>query len=82
MEKKVMEHKRKDADASLRQLHLGGPLWTAPRSLTRRCGSVQGGPGEPEDAPQGGRASRNEWLCRGDEKDLSYLVLRASNRSS
>jgi hypothetical protein len=58
--KKEMEHKRKDADASLRQRHLGVPLWTAPRSLTRRCGSVQGGPGEPEDAPQGKRASRNE----------------------
>jgi hypothetical protein len=54
--KKEIKHKRKDADASLRQLHLGGPLWTAPRPLTRRCGSVQGGPGEPEDAPAG-RAS-------------------------
>jgi hypothetical protein len=66
---KEMELKRKDADASPRQLHLGAPLWTAPRSFCKKVwfGSRQGQASQ-RIAPQKRAGESDEWLCRGARK--------------
>lgn len=78
---KEMELKRKDADASPRQLHLGAPLWTAPRSLckevwfgSRQARRTRGLPRKNEP---------DEWLCRGARKAIYRIfVFRAPNPAS
>jgi hypothetical protein len=66
---KEMELKRKDADASPRQLHLGAPLWTAPRSLCKEVwfGSRQG----QRIAPQNEPASRMNGYAEVREKPFT-----------
>jgi hypothetical protein len=57
----IIERMRMEAHVSFR---LGGPILDSSKSLTRRCGSVQARPREPEDAPQIERASRMSGYAR------------------